>query len=269
MVSDYITHEPARAAAGRRPGGSARRPARAGRRADRALERAFAEHIDTAAATASTPGCSGFVELPAGADALGPDERGGEPAGVLPRRLRLGRGPAPVTDPARAGAAAARPGAEFRGPDAAPARTRPTAATSTRRRSRTRAPRPCCAAATWPTLRPTNPQTMSVNLSSDRVRLALSLLEGIRNGQSLGALLGYRFERGLHDDYGARRGRHVHLSAAQGVPARRRLAGERRRPCPDVPIEAIEARNVLDGRKLIDQHSGDRHQHLSVRARRR
>ena len=28
------------------------------------------------------------------------------------------------------------------------------------------------------------------------------VLEGIRNGQSLGALLGYRFERGLHDDYG-------------------------------------------------------------------
>ena len=30
--------------------------------------------------------------------------------------------------------------------------------------------------------------------------LALTLIEGIRNGQSLGALLGYRFERGLHDD---------------------------------------------------------------------
>ena len=37
-----------------------------------------------------------------------------------------------------------------------------------------------------------NPKTMSVNLSSDRVRLALSILEGIRNGQSLGALLGYQ-----------------------------------------------------------------------------
>ena len=48
---------------------------------------------------------------------------------------------------------------------------------------------------------PANPETLAVNLSSDRVRLALALLEGIRNGQSLGALLGYRFERGLHDDY--------------------------------------------------------------------
>jgi hypothetical protein len=39
----------------------------------------------------------------------------------------------------------------------------------------------------------------AVNLSSDRVRLALLLLEGVRAGQPLGALLGYRFERGLHD----------------------------------------------------------------------
>ena len=49
---------------------------------------------------------------------------------------------------------------------------------------------------------PANPETLAVNLSSERVRLALSLLEGIRNGQSLGALLGYRFERGLHDRHG-------------------------------------------------------------------
>ena len=42
-----------------------------------------------------------------------------------------------------------------------------------------------------------NPNTLAVNLSSDRVRVALTLIEGIRNGQSLGALLGYQFERGL------------------------------------------------------------------------
>ena len=44
------------------------------------------------------------------------------------------------------------------------------------------------------------------------------------NGQRLGALLGYRFERGLHDGHPAR-ARPLHLSAAQGVPARRRPAG--------------------------------------------
>jgi hypothetical protein len=39
----------------------------------------------------------------------------------------------------------------------------------------------------------------AVDLSSDRVRLATWLLDGARQGQPLGALLGYRFERGLHD----------------------------------------------------------------------
>ena len=40
-----------------------------------------------------------------------------------------------------------------------------------------------------------------IDLSSRRVRLALKLLDGIRQGQPLGALLGYRFERGLHEGH--------------------------------------------------------------------
>src|SRR5690606_31145201 len=39
----------------------------------------------------------------------------------------------------------------------------------------------------------------TVDLSSHRMRLAEWLLDGVRQGQPLGALLGYRFERGLHD----------------------------------------------------------------------
>jgi hypothetical protein len=39
-----------------------------------------------------------------------------------------------------------------------------------------------------------------VNLSSERVRLALTMIEGVQQGQSLAALLGYQLERGLHDD---------------------------------------------------------------------
>ena len=39
----------------------------------------------------------------------------------------------------------------------------------------------------------------AIDLSSERVRLAEWLLDGIRQGQSLEALLGYRFERALHD----------------------------------------------------------------------
>src|SRR5690606_14936882 len=40
---------------------------------------------------------------------------------------------------------------------------------------------------------------LAIDLSSFRVKLGLELLDGIRKGQPLGALLGYRFERGLHE----------------------------------------------------------------------
>jgi hypothetical protein len=42
---------------------------------------------------------------------------------------------------------------------------------------------------------------LAIDLSSRRVRLALSLLDGVRAGQQLGALLGYRLERGLHENH--------------------------------------------------------------------
>ncbi len=42
-------------------------------------------------------------------------------------------------------------------------------------------------------------KAMEVNISSKRVRLAREIIQGLRNGQELGALLGYRFERSLHE----------------------------------------------------------------------
>ncbi|MER5333778.1 hypothetical protein [Micromonospora sp. NPDC002717] len=60
---------------------------------------------------------------------------------------------------------------------------------------------------------------MAVDLSSRRVRLAEQLLDGVRAGQSLGALLGYRFERGLHD--------HPDGPLDQFLPLFRRLAPAR------------------------------------------
>ena len=39
-----------------------------------------------------------------------------------------------------------------------------------------------------------------VNLSSERVRMALAIVEGMQQGQGLAELLGYRLERGLHDN---------------------------------------------------------------------
>jgi len=93
---------------------------------------------------------------------------------------------------------------------------------------------------------------LSVNLSSDRVRTAMSLIEGIRNGQSLGALLGYQFELILHDDYPT-------VEMDQFIfPLRKAFplvadAMASTKTASDVPIEAVEARNVIDGKKLVDQ----------------
>jgi hypothetical protein len=91
-----------------------------------------------------------------------------------------------------------------------------------------------------------------VNLSSDRVRLALSMLEGIRGGQSVGALLGYRFERGLHDDYGLAEVDSFIYPLRKAFPLVADNLATTKTP-PGVPIEAIEARNVMDGRKLVEQ----------------
>jgi hypothetical protein len=46
---------------------------------------------------------------------------------------------------------------------------------------------------------PTQPGLLNVQISSRRMRDAVAIVEGLREGQSLGALLGYRFERSLHD----------------------------------------------------------------------
>lgn len=42
-------------------------------------------------------------------------------------------------------------------------------------------------------------RTFAVDLSAERVRTARQLLDGVRQGMTLGELLGYRFERSLHD----------------------------------------------------------------------
>jgi hypothetical protein len=42
-------------------------------------------------------------------------------------------------------------------------------------------------------------QVLAIDVSSDRTRSALWLLDGVREGQSLGALTGYQFEEALHE----------------------------------------------------------------------
>jgi len=97
---------------------------------------------------------------------------------------------------------------------------------------------------------PANPDTLAVNLSSERVRTALTFLDGIRAGQSLGALLGYRLERGLHDRHAVAETDALIAGLRQAFPL---VAGKApgTAPPPDTPIESLEARNVVDGLALV------------------
>lgn len=96
---------------------------------------------------------------------------------------------------------------------------------------------------------PQHPEKMAVDLSSERVRTALAFLEGVRNGQDLGALLGYQFERGLHDRYGD-------PSLSQFIPNFRQrfpLVADKITADPGgEQIETKEARNVFDGYALLE-----------------
>jgi hypothetical protein len=82
---------------------------------------------------------------------------------------------------------------------------------------------------------------VSLDLSSARVRLALGLFDGVRQGQPLGALLGYRFERTLHE---RRLDRYIE-PLRQLYP----LATDPTAP-PEGPAERLAARNVVDGLEL-------------------
>jgi hypothetical protein len=98
---------------------------------------------------------------------------------------------------------------------------------------------------------PANPDTMAVNLSSDRVRQAQTILEGMRNGQTLSALLGYRFERGLHDDHGLAEVDKFIYPLRQVFP----LVANQLKSTADntADITLLEARNVIDGVQLVNR----------------
>jgi hypothetical protein len=102
---------------------------------------------------------------------------------------------------------------------------------------------------TEPTLR----ETMSVNLTSRRVRAAMSFVEGMRAGQDLAALLGYQLERGLHERYpGVELDSFIYVLRARFPLVSRRLT-----PVPDgTAAEVVEARNVIDGYDLVEYVRG-------------
>ncbi len=95
-----------------------------------------------------------------------------------------------------------------------------------------------------------NADEMSVNLSSSRVRKALYYQDGIRNGQSLGALLGYQLERGLHEN-------HSPLLLDQYIYVLREafpLIRSELEVVEPSTAETIGASNVVDGSALVQAY---------------
>jgi hypothetical protein len=91
-----------------------------------------------------------------------------------------------------------------------------------------------------------DPTRYAFDLSSHRVRVARELLDQVREGQPLGALLGYRFERVLHE-----------LNKNQWVAPFRKafplVAGVVEEPNDDA-IEKRAARSVVNGLELIRRY---------------
>ncbi|WP_159982454.1 MULTISPECIES: hypothetical protein [unclassified Novosphingobium] len=88
----------------------------------------------------------------------------------------------------------------------------------------------------------------AIGLSSARVRDALHLIDGIRQGQPLGALLGYRIERALQD---ATLG-HLVLSLRSLAPLTQGKLSDRGDAVDSAAQEAIAASNVTDGLRLVE-----------------
>ncbi|PBQ33646.1 hypothetical protein CNR22_18310 [Sphingobacteriaceae bacterium] len=98
----------------------------------------------------------------------------------------------------------------------------------------------------------TNAKTMAVTLSSDRVRTAMFYIDGIRNGQNLAALLGYRFERGLHE-------RQSSVTSLDGyIEDLRSLYSLVAGTLTQTPVgqnKDGQSRNVVDGLKLLEYYA--------------
>lgn len=97
-----------------------------------------------------------------------------------------------------------------------------------------------------------NPDAFKINLSSERVRMALQIIEGMQQGQSLGALLGYQLERGLHDRHNEAEVDYYIYQLRKAFPlSAKRMNSTVDSEAADAPIDQLEARNVVDGLALI------------------
>ncbi|MFW5941899.1 MAG: hypothetical protein ACOCXI_08870 [Chloroflexota bacterium] len=96
---------------------------------------------------------------------------------------------------------------------------------------------------------PEDKEELKIKLTSERVRQALQIIEGIQGGQTLAALLGYRFERGLHDRTDAEVDAFIFDLREKFPLAAKKF--EETTPGAEDPeyesIEQIEAKNVIHG----------------------
>lgn len=91
-------------------------------------------------------------------------------------------------------------------------------------------------------------QAFAVDLSSKRVRDGREIFEGLRNGQPMGALLGYRLERALHEEHPSVPGlEEVRYNLRFLFP----LVANKSGHDGDEAAESIAARNVVDGDLLL------------------
>lgn len=88
------------------------------------------------------------------------------------------------------------------------------------------------------------PNPFALDLSSDRVRRGLELLDAVRAGQPTGALLGEQLERALHET-GLDR---LVDDLRSAFPL---VTNKETQPAPGEPTEAMGARNVVDGLQLV------------------
>ncbi len=101
-----------------------------------------------------------------------------------------------------------------------------------------------------------NEDFLAINLSSERVRLALSIIEGIRAGQSIAALLGYQFERGLHDRHDVEVDSFIFELRKEFPLVGKQNSETETEESENAPIQSIEARNVINGADLIEHIKG-------------
>lgn len=93
-----------------------------------------------------------------------------------------------------------------------------------------------------------NNSPFAVNLSSRRVRKAMRMVEGLRNGQGLAALLGYQLERALHDNPEKRELDEFIYVLRDRFPL---ISGKLTDVPDDGSAEVVEANNVINGYDLL------------------